>query len=174
MKEIRFGRIVIGEEYPAVVIAEAACEHQGSLEEALWIVDLAKEAGADIIKFQLHIPSEEMVPGSIRFWAGSMDDILDRVNLPVKAHEVLMKHCRQVDIQYLCTPFCAGASDLLDELGIDAFKIGSGEMSNFPMLRHIAGKKKPMILSTGMATSEEVEDVVRILREEGAEFMLMN
>ncbi len=171
---IQFGQIVIGEATPVVVIAEAACEHRGDLDEAKRLVDLAKEAGADIVKFQLHLPEEEMIPNSIRFWAGSMDDVLSRVNLPVDAHAVLMRHCQEVGIQYLCTPFCAKAADILDEYGIEAFKTGSGEMTNIPMLRHIARKKKPMIVSTGMATIEEIRETVAVLEQEPAPFMLMN
>ncbi len=171
---LRFGNIVIGESAPVVVIAEAACEHRGNLDEARRLVDLAKEAGADIVKFQLHLPEEEMIPNSIRFWAGSMDEVLAQVNLQPKDHEVLMRHCRTVGIQYLCTPFCAKAADILDEMGLQAFKTGSGEMTNIPMLRQIARKKKPMIVSTGMAKVEEILDTVDALRKEAAPFMLMN
>ncbi len=172
--DLRFGNIVISDSAPVVVIAEAACEHRGDLDEARRLVDLAKEAGADIVKFQLHLPEEEMIQNSIRFWAGSMDEVLARVNLPAKDHEVLMRHCQTVGIQYLCTPFCAKAADILDELGLEAFKTGSGEMTNIPMLRHIARKKKPMIVSTGMANVDEIQETVDALRKEEAAFMLMN
>lgn len=174
LSEIRFGRIVVGDARPVVIIAEAACEHQGDLSAAKRLVELAKEAGADIVKFQLHLPDEEMIPGSIRFWAGSMDEVLARVNLPPDAHWELMRYCDRVGIQYLCTPFCAKAADILDELGVQAFKIGSGEMTNIPMLRHVARKGKPMLLSTGMATPDEIQEAVQALKEEDAEFMLMN
>jgi len=173
-RDIRFGNIVISDSAPVVVIAEAACEHRGDLDEAKRLVDLAKEAGADVIKFQLHLPEEEMIPNSIRFWAGSMDEVLARVNLPAKDHAVLMQHCKAVGIQYLCTPFCAKAADILDELGLEAFKTGSGEMTNIPMLRHIARKGKPMIVSTGMAWADEIQETVAALRKERAQFMLMN
>lgn len=173
MREIRFGRIRIAEETPAVVIAEAACEHLGSLEVAKRMVEAAYEAGADIIKFQLHLP-EEMIPGSIRFWGGSMDEVLAKYNLSVSDHKALAAHCEQVGIQYLCTPFCAKAADHLEELGVAAFKTGSGEMTNLPMLRHIARKGKPMIVSTGMATMEEISETVAALRNEKSNFILMN
>lgn len=172
--EIRFGRVVISESAPVVVIAEAACEHQGDLGAAKRLVELAKEAGADVIKFQLHVPGEEMLPNTLRFWAGSMDEILARVNLPPNAHEALMRHCKKVGIQYLCTPFCAKAADILDELGVEAFKTGSGEMTNLPVLRHVARKRKPMIVSTGMATIEEIGETVSVLKAEGVKFVLMH
>ena len=171
---MKISSFVISEETPVVIIAEVACEHQGSLEAAKRLVELAKEAGADIVKFQLHLPAEEMIPGSVRFWAGSMDEVLAKVNLPTEQHVDLMRHCEAVGIQYLCTPFCAAAADLLDEMGVVAFKTGSGEMTNIPMLRHIARKGKPMVVSTGMATLEEIARTVAALKEEGAEFALMN
>jgi len=171
--EFSFGRTQISERNPVVTIAEAACEHLGSLEVAKRMVEAAKEAGADIIKFQMHLP-EEMIPHTIRFWGGSMDEVLARYNLPTEAHQELIRHCEEVGIQYLCTPFCATAADVLDGLGTLAFKTGSGEMTNLPMLRHIARKGKPMIVSTGMATIDEIEEMVMALRVEDAKFMLMH
>lgn len=172
--EIRFGRIVVSEESPVVIIAEAACEHQGNLSAAKRLAELAREAGADVVKFQLHLPDKEMIPGSVRFWAGSMDEVLARVNLPPEAQGELMLHCESIGIQYLCTPFCAEAADVLHALGAAAFKIGSGEMTNLPMLRHIARMGKPMIVSTGMATLAEIAETVSALREENAQFALMH
>ena len=172
-QEIAFGKIRIGAGRPAVLIAEAACEHLGSLEVAKRMVDAAKEAGADIIKFQLHLP-EEMIPGSIQFWGGSMDDVLAKYNLSIEDHQALIGYCKEAGIQYLCTPFCAKAADILDELGAEAFKTGSGEMTNLPMQRRIAEKGKPMIVSTGMATLEEIGETASALKQAGANFMLMH
>ena len=171
--ELELGRVTIGEGRPVVVIAEAACEHLGDLDTALRMIDAAAEAGADVVKFQLHL-AEEMIPGSIEFWGGSMDEVLERWNLPVEAHATLIERCGEAGVQYLCTPFSAAAADLLDELGVAGFKTGSGEMTNLPMLRAIARKRKPMIVSTGMATVEEIRETVAALREEGARFVLMN
>ena len=171
MSEIRFGVVSIGDAVPVLIIAEAACEHLGSLEVAKRIIKSAHESGADVIKFQLHVP-EEMLPNSIHFWGGSMDDVLARYNLDVGAQAHLMEYCNEVGIQYLCTPFSARAADLLEDIGVLAFKTGSGEMTNLPMLRHIARKDKPMIVSTGMATLEEVDATVNALKGEGAAFAL--
>lgn len=170
---LQFGSISIGPESPTVIIAEAACEHLGNLDIAMRMADAAKDAGVDIIKFQLHV-AEEMLPHSIRFWAGEMDDILEKVNLPIEKQAQLKEYCTSIGIQYLCTPFSAMASDLLEEIGIDAYKIGSGEMTNLPMLRHIATKGKPMIVSTGMADLGEIGSTVNALRAAEADFMLMN
>ncbi len=171
MKQISFGRIVIGEALPAVIVAEAACEHLGSLQAAKEMVDAAHTAGADVVKFQLHVP-EEMIADSIQFWGGSMDDVLRDFNLGIDAQAELMHYCDPVGIQYLCTPFSVRAADLLSEIDAPAYKIGSGEMTNLPMLRHVAGLGKPMIVSTGMATLDEIEMTVEALRQEGAEFAL--
>jgi sialic acid synthase SpsE len=172
-RELALGRAVIGDGRRAVVIAECACEHLGQMEVALEMIDAAARAGADVVKFQLHLP-EEMIPGSIQFWGGSMDEVLERWNLPVEAHPALMERCEQVGVQYLCTPFSAVAAEALDRIGVAGFKTGSGELTNVPMQRTIARTGKPMIVSTGMATLEEIDETVAALREEGADFMLMN
>lgn len=173
MTTIRIGTIEAGDDRPVAIIAEAACEHLGSLEVAMRIADAAKWAGADIVKFQYHLP-EEMLPGSIRFWGGSMDDVIRNYNLTHEDQRRLLSYCEGIGIQYLCTPFSISAADRLEELGVAAFKTGSGEMTNHPMQRHIARKRKPMIVSTGMATIDEISATVMALKNEGVEFMLMH
>jgi len=171
---IEVNGIKIGEGYPAVTIAEAAVEHLGSLNVAKRMADVAREIGADFIKYQMHLPEDEMIPDSIHFWGGSLDDVLAQYNLSISDHETLMAYCTEIGIHYLCTPFCAKAADVLGELGATVFKTGSGEMTNIPMLRRIAQKGKPMIVSTGMATLEEIDATVAALKEENAEFALTN
>lgn len=173
MTTLRVGRVTIGEGLPVVVIAEAACEHLGSLETALRMVEAAKEAGADVVKFQLHLP-EEMIPGSIEFWGGSMDEVLERWNIGLDGQARLRARCHEVGIQYLCTPFSAAAADQLEQLPVDGYKTGSGELTNLPMLRHVARTGRPILVSTGMATVDEIGETVAALREEAADFMLMN
>ncbi len=178
MEPLRIGRIHIADDGPCAVIVEAACEHKGSLKAAKRLAQAAKASGADIVKFQLHLPEIEMVPRSIRFWAGSMDEVLERVNLSIDAHRQLMRYCETIGIQYLCTAFCAAGIDVLEQLGVKAFKIGSGEMTNLPMIRHVARisrrRRKPVLVSTGMSTMEEITETVAVLKDQGARFMLMN
>ena len=172
---VSFGSITIALEAPVVVIAELACEHRGDMEAAKRLIRAAKEAGADIAKFQVHVPEEEMVGKHelMKFWAGSMDEILKEVNFGTKEeHAELKQYCEEIGIQYMCTPFCIGASDILEEVGVDAYKTGSGELTNLPMLRHMARKGKPIIVSTGMSTIEEVDDAVAVLKEEKVPFVL--
>ncbi|MBL7096001.1 N-acetylneuraminate synthase family protein [candidate division KSB1 bacterium] len=174
IKEINFGNIKIGENKPPVTIAEAAVEHLGSVKVAMRMAETAKEIGADIIKYQMHLPDEEMIPDVIKFWGGSLDEILENYNLTNDDHKLLIDYCRELGIQYLCTPFCSEAVDVLNDLGVDAFKTGSGELTNLPMMERIASTGKPVIASTGMCTIEEIEETVHCLRDKNATFMIMN
>ena len=174
IKEINFGNINIGENKPPVTIAEAAVEHLGSVKVAMRMAETAKEIGADMIKYQMHLPDEEMIPDVIKFWGGSLDEILENYNLSIDDHKLLIDYCREIGIQYLCTPFCPEAVDVLNDLGVDAFKTGSGELTNLPMMERIAGTGKPVIASTGMCTIEEIEETVHFLRDKNATFMIMN
>lgn len=173
MKSIKFGKFTIGEDSPVLIIAEVACEHKGSMENAKRLIKAVKEAGADIVKFQLHVPEAEMIKGAVKFWAGDMAEVLKEVNFETaEQHKELKEYCEKIGIQYLCTPFCIEASDILSKVGVIGFKTGSGELSNLPMLRHIAKKKKPMIVSTGMSTLQEVADAVKVLKQEKVPFAL--
>ncbi len=178
VEALRIGRITVGLGRPCVVIAEAACEHRGSLRAAKRLAQAARAAGADIVKFQLHLPDVEMLPGSIRFWAGSMDHVLRQVNLSVEDHRRLFRYCAAIGIQYLCTAYCAQGLEILDALGVPAFKIGSGEMTNLPMIRRAgqlsARTGKPVLVSTGMSTMEEIAETVTVLRRQRARFLLLN
>jgi N-acetylneuraminate synthase len=143
----------IGPEHPPLVIAEVGINHEGSFEKAIQMVDAVKAAGGEIIKFQCHITDKEMIPtdmkpGKIsdeRLW-----DIIKRCELTADEEKQVQAYCREKGIIYLSTPFSREASDRLDSMGVPAFKIGSGECNNIPLLEHIASKGKPMILSTGM------------------------
>ncbi len=172
--DIKIGKIVITKDSIPVTIAEAAVEHLGSVKVAMRMAQEAKKIGVDMIKFQMHIPKEEMVSGLINFWGGSLDEILESYNLTIKDHQLLIDYCKEIDIQYLCTPFCAEAVDVLNELGVEAFKTGSGEMSNFPMMEKLSSTSKPVIISTGMSTEEEVDDLVKFHKNKKTKFMLMN
>lgn len=172
---ISIGSVTISQDTPVVIIAELACEHRGDMDSAKRLIRAAKEAGADIAKFQFHISEEEMIGKHelMKFWAGSMDEILKEVNFGTnKQHAELKNYCDEIGIQYLCTPFCIGASDILEKVGVDGYKTGSGELTNLPMLRHMAKKRKPIIVSTGMSTLEEIDDAVSVLKEENVPFML--
>jgi sialic acid synthase SpsE len=143
----------IGPDFPPFVIAEVGINHEGSLDKALQLVDAAVSAGAEVVKFQCHITEKEMIPtdmtpGKIsteRLW-----DIIKRCELSEQEERQIQKYCDNKGILYLSTPFSREAADRLDAMGVPAFKIGSGECNNIPLLEHIAHKGKPIILSTGM------------------------
>ena len=173
-KNMIIGNIKIGDGFKPVTIAEAAVEHLGSINVAMRMADSAKAAGADFIKFQMHIPEKEMIPNKIKFWGGSLDEILQNYNLTIDEHKLLIEYCSDIGIQYLCTPFCPEAVDILDNLGVEGYKTGSGEMSNFPLMKKIAKTGKPVIISTGMSTLDEIRATVNYMKSLQADFMLTN
>jgi len=180
MKKVQFGKLKISENSRTIIIAELADSHNGSLVTAKKMVDEIKKAGAQVAKFQLHLPDIEMVPGSIQMWDGPLYDILKRNLFTPEMHREMMDYCDKVGIEYLCTPFCPASVDVLEELGVKAYKTGSGELANLPMHRKLAKisaqSGKPIIVSTGMSTWEEIADTVSVYEEEGAKenLILMN
>lgn len=172
--KLDFGKNIIGDGYPVCIIAEAAVEHIGNLGIAKKMVDIAEDAGVDFIKFQYHMPDMEMLPDTIQFWGGNMDSILDNFNLKHDDHKKLIDYCKDKKVQYLCTPFCPDAVKKLDELGVIGFKTGSGELTNLPLFEEIKSTNKPVIVSTGMATDEEIDRTFQYLKENKMDFMFMN
>src|SRR5919108_3889696 len=160
---MRVGNREIGDGEPCYVIAEACVNHNGDFDVALQLVDEANAAGADAVKFQLHYPQHEMVerelPDSSNF-DKPLGEILEETHLTEEQHAQLREHCEELGIQYLCTAYSREAADVLARLGLQAYKIGSGETLNFPLLRWIARHGRPMIVSTGMATLDEVDAMV--------------
>ena len=160
-----------------ILIAEACDNHFGSLNNAKKMVLQAKKAGADIIKFQHHIPDEEMlkkVPKSKNF-KSSLYDFLKKYSLKLDDHKKLMIFSKKVGIKYLCTPFSYKAAFELNEMGISWFKIGSGEFTDLPFIREVLKFKKPVIFSTGMSSINEMTMVYKfILNNKKNRFALMN
>ena len=167
----------IGADHPPFIIAEVGINHEGKFSKAIKLVDAAKEAGADCVKFQCHITEEEMIytdmkPGKIskeKLW-----DIIKRCELTEKEEKKVKEYCRKKKILYLSTPFSREASDRLDKAGVPAFKIGSGECNNLPLLEHIARKGKPMILSTGMNDIASIRASVNLIKKHKVPLMLMH
>jgi len=171
MKELEFGKLKIGGE-KVIIIAEIADSHNGSIETAKKLIDAAKKSGADVAKFQLHLPDVEMVPNSIDMWDGPLYDILKKNLFTPEMHKEVMDYCEKIGIEYLCTPFCPAAVDVLNDLGVKAFKTGSGELTNLVMQRKLAKISvqtgKPVIVSTGMSTWEEIIETVKVYEQENA------
>jgi N-acetylneuraminate synthase len=175
MKQVSIGTRTVGEDCVPYIIAEACINHDGKIAIAREMVLHAAAAGCDAIKFQLHELDDEMLretPKSDNF-DEPLYETLARTNLSVKEHQELKHLCKQVGIDYLCTPFSRKAADILvQEIGVDAIKVGSGELTNLPLQRHLASKGLPMIVSTGMTELNEVDETVAALRAEGANFIL--
>lgn len=172
--KLKIGKVIISDQNPTRTIAEAAVEHLGSLNVAKKMALTAKNVGADFIKYQMHIPDEEMLPNKIKFWGGSLDEILDRNNLTIKDHIELKNYCKKIGIEYLCTPFSPKAVDILDKIGVSAFKTGSGEMMNYSIIDKIIKTKKPLLMSTGMSSVKEIDEVITYLKIKKANFLVLN
>ena len=165
----------IGLDEPCFIIAEACDNHLGKMVHALEMVDTALAAGADAIKFQHHLPDEEMlrdVPMSDNF-DEPLYEILQKYSLTLEDHINLKAYCDSVGIIYMCTPFSKKAADEINDL-VSIFKIGSGEATDIPTLLAIARKNKPMIISTGMTTLEEIEETLKAVRAVNKDIMIMN
>ena len=159
-----------------VIIAEACDNHMGSLETALEMCLQAKLSGADVIKFQHHLPDEEMLPDVPK--SDNFDlplyEFLKENALSIKDHEKLIDYCKQIKIEYLCTPFSFKAAQELSMIGAKCFKIGSGEMSDLPSLRKIAQLGMPMILSTGMSSIDEIKNTYNFLKDKVKHLAFLN
>lgn len=166
----------IGDQEPVFIVAEACDNHMGSTETAKEMIRLAKLAGADAIKFQHHIPDEEMlpdVPMSSNFDV-PLYEFLRRHALSLEQHKILKEHCERLGIIYMCTPFSLRAAEELKGIGLTSFKIGSGEMTDIPTLQKIAQFGNPMIISTGMSTFEEIDRTYNAFKCINPQLALMN
>ena len=171
---IQIGSRKIGPEYPPLVIAEIGINHEGSYEKAVRMVDDACAAGCECAKFQSHVIEDEMIPNDVvpghvkeTIWA-----IMKRCALPEEEEIRLKGYVESKGMIYLCTPFSRAAAVRLESMGVPAYKIGSGECNNYPLIKHIAGYGKPIVLSTGMNDMESIAPAVAILREAGVPFAL--
>ncbi len=157
----KIGKKIINKNNKPYIIAEACINHEGNINIAKKMVKLASAAGASAIKFQMHVLDDEMLrktPKSKNF-KESLYDALKRTNLNVKQHIYLKKYCQKNNIDYLCTPFSRKSADILyKEVKVNVFKVGSGELTNLPLQIHIAKKKLPTIISTGMSSLKEVKE----------------
>jgi N,N'-diacetyllegionaminate synthase len=157
------------------IIAEAGVNHNGSLELAKKLIDVAVVSGADAVKFQT-FKAENLVSKNAQKAdyqkqttnnEESQFDMIKKLELDVQTHRILMDYCKEKNIMFLSTPFDHDSIDLLNDLGLEIFKIPSGEITNLPYLRHIGKLNKKVILSTGMADIGEIEDAMDILINAG-------
>lgn len=180
MPVIKIGDRLVGDEQPAYIIAEIGVNHNGILALALELIDIAKDAGADAVKFQKrkldalyskkYLENANAGEKTLRY----LLPILQQVELPERDYYEIVGHCHKVGITFLCSAFDKESADFLDGLGVPAYKVASADLTNLPLLDHLVKKGKPLILSTGMSRMEEVEYTVRFLKERQASFALLH
>lgn len=176
---IKIGNLKIGRDFSPKIIAEIGINHNGSLDEAKKLAELAASSGADIIKSQFHIAEEEMsksaksvIPPHTK---DSIYKIIDDCSLTVDEEFEFKEFIEELGTEYLCTPFSSKAAHLLGEMKVNAFKIGSGECNNLAVLDAAASYLKPMIISTGMNTIDSCKRSFDFVREKiGNNIILMH
>ncbi|MFO7528381.1 MAG: pseudaminic acid synthase [Marinobacter sp.] len=165
----------ISRNQPPYIIAELSANHNGKLETALRIIDEAAKAGADAVKLQTYRPDtitldsdaeDFLIKGGL--WDGrTLYELYEEAHMPWEWHKPLFEHARKVGIPVFSSPFDATAVDLLEDLNAPAYKIASFEAVDLPLIRYVAATGKPMIISTGMADAEEIEEAIAAARDGG-------
>jgi len=181
MKTISIGGREVGPGRPCFVVAEAGVNHNGDPALAKALIDAAAKAGADAVKFQTFdadlLASSNAPKAAYQKATSDPDetqhDMLKRLELPPETHAELIAYCNEKNIVFFSSPFEEKSCDLLDRLGVSCFKIPSGEITNLAFVRYVAGKGKPLIVSTGMSTLDEVRDAVRVAFAEGNDRLVL-
>jgi N-acetylneuraminate synthase len=166
----------VGSNHPPLVIAEIGINHEGDYEKAIRMVDDAYAAGCECVKFQSHVIEDEMIPNDVipGNATESIWDIMTRCALTEEEEIKIKEYVESKGMLYLCTPFSRAAAKRLERMKVAAYKIGSGECNNYPLVRHIASYRKPVILSTGMNDLESIAPSVQILEEAGTPYALLH
>ncbi len=175
MRTISIAGRTIGRDHSCFIVAEAGVNHNGELHLATRLVEAAAEAGANAVKFQTFVAENIVTPRCRKATyqlrnspaSESQLEMLRRLQLSPAAHRELQAVCRSLGIVFMSSPFDESSADFLSGLPVEVFKIPSGEITNVPLLAHVAQKRKPIILSTGMSTLGEVETAVQTIRDTG-------
>jgi N-acetylneuraminate synthase/N,N'-diacetyllegionaminate synthase len=175
MRRIEIRGKMLGDGEPCFVIAEAGVNHNGSLDAAKKLIDIAKWAGADAVKFQAFSADDLVTKDAEKAeyqkaacGPQSQYDMIKGLELGEDEFRELARYSKERELIFLSTPFSARSADILEDIGVPAYKIASGDLTNIPLLKHIARKAKPLIISTGMSVLEEVEYALEAVREEGS------
>lgn len=164
-----------------IIIAEAGGNHNGSLIKAYKLVDIAKKAGADYVKFQtfkartlvsVNAPKANYQKKNVK--SDSHYEMIKKLEMSYDMHLKLIKYCKKKKIKFLSSPFCIESFDMLNKFKLDFIKIPSGEITNLPYLKHISQFKNNIILSTGMSTIKEIEDALKILKKKKRKIILLH
>ena len=174
---MKIGNREISANHAPLVIAEIGINHGGDLEVAKNMVRLAAAAGCECVKHQTHIVEDEMTDEAKSIFPPNADvsiwDVMAQCALSLDDEAELKRYTEELGIIWISTPFSRAAADFLEELDVPAYKIGSGEADNLPLIRHIAKKGKPVIMSTGMQSIDTIRASVQILEDAGTEYALL-
>jgi sialic acid synthase SpsE len=174
--EFQIGSRMVGARHEPLVVAEIGINHEGSYEKAKQMVDAAHSVGCECVKFQCHVIDDEMIPNDV-IPANSTESIwqiMSRCALTEEEDSRLKRHVESLGMIYLSTPFSRAAADRLERLGVNAYKVGSGECNNYPLIEHIAAKGRPVILSTGMNDLNSIAPAVDRLQAGGVPYALLH
>jgi sialic acid synthase SpsE len=158
-------------------VAEAGINYDGDFKKCFELIDAAKSAGADAIKFQTHLAEHEMLDTKIMLAHSKKEtvfDLMKKCELTLKQHKKLKKYCEKKKIIFLSTPFSIQAADLLKKISVKAIKIGSGECNNLPLIEHVAKFKKPTIISTGMNSLASITKTFNFAKKINNKIILMH
>jgi sialic acid synthase SpsE len=178
MPEIKICDRLIGPDQPPLVIAEIGINHEGCRKTAFEMVDAAASAGVEVVKHQTHVVEDEMSGAAKKIIPGNTDEpiyeVMTRCALSEEDEIDLKNYVESKGMIFISTPFSRAAADRLERMQVSAYKIGSGECNNYPLIKYIAGFKKPIILSTGMNTIESVGKAVDIFESAKVPFALLH
>lgn len=172
---MKIGSRVIGDGQPAYIIAEMSANHAGDITRAKEIIYAAKEAGADCIKIQTYTPDTLTIDCNNKYfrisngtWGGeNLYSLYEKAYTPWEWQAELKQEAENIGLDFFSTPFDKSAVDFLEELGVEAYKIASFEIVDIPLIKYVASKGKPIIMSTGMASLGEIDDAVNTVRSQG-------
>ncbi len=160
-----------------LIVPEIGINHDGDIKKCVDMIDSIHAAGAECVKMQLHIPADEMVPNNVcppNAGGKTIWEVIEKTALTVDETYAAKNYAEAMGLIWFCTPFGRQAADELNQMGVEVFKIGSGECNNYPLIRHIAGFGKPVILSTGMNTMRSIRTATDILKKTQIDYAVLH
>ena len=181
MNDIKIGNKFIGNNHPVYIVAEAGCNHDRKLEQGFKLIEEAAKSGADAIKFQTFKTEKLVTKDSPQWWLPEeqrqnkkqMDLYKTQDIFGYEEYKKLAEHCEKCRITFLSTPFDEESADLLEKIGVPAYKIASTDLTNLPFLEYVTKKGKPMIISVGMGSIEEIKETVDTIKNAGNDQIIL-